>query len=136
MPTSVSAWDWLRAAQTIHAVLLVLALAAAFRFAIKTRFGVPRYVHWLAVFALVLGVGCLALAPPGAPIDQGQWAGLKKALLLLVFPGIVYGVFVFFGGQRVAYERTHARPTIACAYCRQPTSGVDDRCEHCGQVLT
>jgi hypothetical protein len=134
--TSASAWDWLTAAQTIHAVLFVLAAAAAFRFAIKTRFWFPRYVHWLAVFALALGIGCLALAPPGAPIDQGEWTGLKKALLLMVFPGIVYGAFVFFGGQRVAYQRTHANAMSACPYCRQPTSRVDDRCEHCGQALT
>src|ERR671935_2205361 len=118
-------WDWLKAAQTVHAVLLVLGAAAAFRFAIKTRFWFPRYVHWLAVIAVVLGIACLALMPPGAPIDRGEWAGLKKALLVLLFPGLVYGVFVFYGGQRIAYERTHGRATTACPYCRPPTARRD-----------
>src|SRR5881296_352070 len=114
-------WDWLKAAQIVHAVLVVLAAAAAFRFAIKTRFWFPRYVHWLAVFALLLGVGCLALMPAGAPINHDEWGGLKNALLVLLFPGLVYGAFVFYGGQRVAYERTHSHANTACPYCRRPS---------------
>jgi hypothetical protein len=132
MPTS--AWHWIKAAHTAHAVLLVLGAAAALRFAIKTRFWFPRYVHWLAVLALVLGLACLALMPAGAPINRGDWAGVKKALLLCVFPGLVYGTFVFYGGQRVAYERTHAQADTACPFCRQPAVARDGRCEHCGQV--
>jgi peptidoglycan/LPS O-acetylase OafA/YrhL len=128
-------WDWLKAAQTLHAVLFLLGAAAAFRFAIKTRFWFPRYVHWLAVFAVMLGLGCLVLLSAGAPSDQDEWGGLKKALLVLLFPALVYGVFVFYGGQRVAYERTHPRASSACPYCRRPTARRDGRCEHCGQVL-
>ena len=128
-------WDWLKAAQIVHAVLVVVGAAVAFRFAIKTRFWFPRYVHWLAIFALLLGVGCLALLSSGAPIDQDEWGGLKKALLVLLFPGLVYSAFVFYGGQRVAYERTHSHANTACPYCRRPTARHDGRCEHCGQVL-
>src|SRR6186997_77333 len=71
--------DWLKAAQTIHALLVVLAAVGCFHFLIRTRFWFPRYAHYLAGVALVVGLACLAMTPPDAPISQGAWGGLKKA---------------------------------------------------------
>jgi len=99
-------WDWFTAAQTVHAFLLVLAAIGAFRFAIGTRFWFPRYIHYLAAFASVLGLTCLTFIPADAPINQSEWGGLKKGLLVLVFPGLVYFFFVFHG---VSESRMNAR---------------------------
>jgi len=129
-------WDWFTAAQTVHAFLLVLAAIGAFRFAIGTRFWFPRYIHYLAAFASVLGLTCLTFIPADAPINQSEWGGLKKGLLVLVFPGLVYFFFVFHGGQRVAYERTHQPEAMLCPYCRSPQAGPGSRCSHCGQTLS
>ena len=125
-------WEWLKAAQIVHAVVLAVAAVGAFRFAIRTRFWLPRYVHNLAAFALVLGLACLTLLPPDAPIHRSDWGGLKKALMALIFPGLVYLVFVVLGGQRVAYERSH-RATRRCPSCGQPNLGPSQRCPSCGR---
>jgi len=110
-----------KAAQIVHAVVLAVAAVGAFRFAVRTRFWLPRYVHYLAAFALVLGLACLSLLPPDAPIHRSDWGGLKKALMALIF-----------GGQRVAYERSH-RATRRCPSCGQPNLGPGRRCPSCGR---
>src|SRR5438270_128346 len=63
-------WEWIKAAQIVHAVVLAVAAIGALRFAIRTRFWLPRYVHYLAAFALVLGLASLTLPPPDAPIHR------------------------------------------------------------------
>jgi hypothetical protein len=128
-------WDWLKAAQAIHALLAVLAAIGFFHFLIRTRFWFPRYAHYLGGFALALGLACLALMPPDAPINQGGWGGLKKALLVLVFPGLVYFFFVFYGGQRAAYERTHQPNAVPCPYCRDAHAVPGSPCPRCGQTV-
>ena len=123
-------WEWIKAAQIVHAVVLAVAAIGALRFAIRTRFWLPRYVHYLAAFALVLGLASLTLLPPDAPIHRSDWGGPKKALMALIFPGLVYLVFVVLGGQRVAYERTH-RSGARCPSCGHPNLG--QRCPSCGR---
>ena len=120
-------WDWLKA---IHVVLTILAAIGFFHFAIRTRFWFPRHVHCLAGLALALGLTCLALMPPDAPINQGGGGWLQKVLLVLVFPALVYFFFVFYGGQRVAYERTHEPIVMLCPYCRDAHVSPDSQCPH------
>jgi hypothetical protein len=128
-------WDWLKAAQTIHTVAAVLAAIGFFHFWVRSRFWFPRYVHYLGGFALALGVACLVWMPPEAPINQAEWAGLKKGLLVLVFPGLVYFFFVFYGGQRVAYERTHLPHTEPCPYCQCADAVRGFPCPNSGQTV-
>jgi hypothetical protein len=78
-----------------------------------------------------------------APISQqGPWA---KILLALAFPTMVYFFFVFYGGQRAAYESRFIS-TSPCPYCQQPIavsgessqgkgSDLEQRCPHCGQRI-
>ena len=129
-------WDWLKAAQTIHALLAAAAAMGFFLFCIRTRFWFPGYVRYLGGFALALGLACLALMPADAPLNRGEWAWLKKALLALVFPGIVYFFFVFHGGQRAAYERTRQRNLVLCPYCRNARVDAGSPCPNCGQTVT
>jgi uncharacterized membrane protein len=127
-------WDWLKAAQAIHALLAILAAIGCVHFAVRSRFWFPRYVHYLGGVALVLGLACLALAPPDAPIHQGGWGWLKQALVVLVFPALVYGFFVCYGGQRGAYERTHQPKAVLCPYCRDAHISPGRQCPNCGQT--
>jgi hypothetical protein len=123
-------WDWLRAAQMVHEIVLILAAIGFFHFWIRSRFWFPRYVHYLGAFALALGLACVAFLPP-----QGGWGGLKKALFVLIFPGLVYFFFVFYGGQRVAYERTHQPNLVRCPYCRDADVAPGTHCPTCGQTV-
>ena len=107
-------WEWFKAAQLVHAVLLIVAAVGASRFAIRTRFWLPRYVHVLAAFALLLGFACLALLPPDAPIHRSDWGGLKKALIALIFPGLVYAASCFWVASEspIAYASFRAVPLL------------------------
>jgi hypothetical protein len=129
----MSVWDWLTAAHAIHVGLVVVAAIGFLHFWISTRFWLPRYAHYLGGLGLALGLGCLALMPPDAPINQGGWGGLKKALLVLTFPALVYFFFVFYGGQRAAYERTHLPRLVACPHCREADVLPGEPCPNCGQ---
>ena len=93
-------WKFLESLNAIHALLVFVSAIAFFGFWVRTRFWFPRYAHCLALFALVLGLSMLLMVPEGAPINQGEWGLLKKALMVLVFPGLVYFFFVFYGGQK------------------------------------
>lgn len=129
-------WGWLKAAQTIHTLLVVLAAIGFFHFAVRTRFWFPRYVHFLAGFALVVGLACVAMIRPDAPISQGQWAWLEKAALVLLLPTLVYVVFVFYGAQQSAYEHRRSPKTVLCPYCRSAQVNPGSPCPNCGQTST
>jgi hypothetical protein len=127
--------DWLGAAYAIHVLLAVLAAIGFFRYWGRTHFWLPRYVHFLAAIGLAVGLACIAFMPPSAPIQSGWmggWAGLKKTLLVLTLPALVYVFFVFYGGQRAAYERTHR--SVPCQYCRDAHVAPGSQCPHCGQT--
>lgn len=126
--------DWLGAAYAIHVLLAVLAAVGFFRYWGKTHFWLPRYVHYLAAIGLAVGLACIAFMPPNAPINQGGWTGLKKALLVLILPALVYFFFVFYGGQRAAHERTYQ--PLPCQYCRDAQVVPGGRCPECGQTAT
>jgi peptidoglycan/LPS O-acetylase OafA/YrhL len=124
--------DWLGAAYVLHVLLVVLGAIGFFRYWGRTRFWLPRYVHVLAAIGLAVGLACVAFMPPSAPIGKGQWAGLKKTLLVVSLPAVVYIFFVAYGGQRAAYERTH--PSMLCQYCRGAEVVSGGRCANCGQT--
>jgi len=118
--------------QIIHAVLLIVAAVGFFCFWARTRFWLARDAHYLAAFALALGLSLLSIVPSGAPINRDAWGGLKKAGLVLIFPGLVYFFFVFYGGQRAAYQRKRPPALTPCPYCGNPLSVSDGRCSSCG----
>jgi hypothetical protein len=126
---------WLKAAQWLHGLVLFLAAIGFFRFLIRTRFWYPKYVHWLAAIALVIGVGLLFLLPADAPVNQGDWIGLKKAFTVLILPAIVYFAFVFYGGQRAAYEARQYGNAVRCPSCRAGTGVPGQACDVCGQIV-
>lgn len=138
-------WELLKAAQALHAILVILAAIAFFRFWVRTRFWFPRYAHYLALFGLVVGMSLLMMAPADAPISRDEWGGLKKAGLALIFPGLVYFFFVFYGGQRAAYARQALNDPAQCPHCGASLSRRADharaengrdlksRCPHCGR---
>jgi hypothetical protein len=128
--------DWLTAAHALHVLLVVLAAVGFFHFWARTRFWVPRYVHYLAGLALVLSLAALALMPPQAPIHRSAFGGIKKALFVLIMPALVYVVFIAYGGQKVAYERTHRRRLVSCPYCRDAEVLPGSQCPKCGQTVT
>jgi hypothetical protein len=127
--------NWLKAAQLLHAALAILAAIGFFRFWVRTRFWFPRYVHWMAVLALGIGWGLLRLTPQDTPLNRGGWIGLKKAAIVLLFPGIVYVAFVFYGGQRSAFEARRRQGVVRCAYCRDSAGLPGDACPKCGQTI-
>jgi hypothetical protein len=124
----------MKAAQWVHAALVILAAIGCFRFLFRTHFWFPRYVHWMAVLALGIGLGMLGLIPQEAPINRGGWLGLKKAAVVLLFPGIVYVAFVFYGGQRAAFEARHRTSAVRCRHCRVGAGLPGDPCPQCGQT--
>ena len=66
-------------------------------------FRFPRYIHVMALFALLLGWALnQALVEAGVPPKGGA---LSAVLLVLVFPALVYGAFVFYGGAMGSDDR-------------------------------
>lgn len=63
----------------------------------KYRFWVPRYVHFLAAgaFALILWLNWLW-------ISAGGQFTLRRGIIILIFPSLVYLIFVSYGGVRAA----------------------------------
>jgi hypothetical protein len=67
-------------------------------------FRFPRYIHVMAFFALLLGWALeQATAEAGVPPPKG--GALTAVLLLLAFPALVYGAFVFVGGATGSDDR-------------------------------
>ena len=124
--------NWRTAVLVIHLLLGVAAAVAYFRYWGRTRFWVPRYVHYLAAVALIVGIFAVSTASPDAPMNQGKWRDLKRGLIALSVPALVYGFFVFYGGQRVAHERVHAR--LECPNCRKGPVVAGMPCSNCGQI--
>jgi hypothetical protein len=136
----------LKGVGTLHAVIAVVAAAGFFFFWARTRFWLPKYAHVLALIALALGVWMAATVSDDAPISkQGPVA---KILLALGLPVMVYFFFVFYGGQRAAYE-SRSKSTLPCPYCHEPVDVVSggnrtsdgksspfkQQCPHCGQDI-
>jgi hypothetical protein len=87
-------WDWLAAVHATHIALVLLTAVGVIHFWARTRFWLPSYVHYLAGLGLAVGLACLAFMPTDAPIHRSGWGGVKKALLVLAMPALVYVVFI------------------------------------------
>ena len=131
--------------QLLHVVIFVLGAGGFLIFWVRTRFWLPKYAHILAAIGLVVGVLCVVGAPDDAPIKKQ--GALAQVLLALALPAIVYVFFVFYGGQKAAYNRLF-RKSSRCPNCKLPvtTRRTDDgvpgsvtppnqQCPHCGQLL-
>jgi len=138
--------DVFRGLQILHWGLLILAAAGLFTFWARTRFWLPRYVHFLAAVGLAIGLWCLSGVHDDAPINnQGPVA---KTLFVLATPAMVYFFFVIYGGQKAAFER-HFVTSAPCPYCKHPVAVLQDangaidvghsyaerQCPNCGQTL-
>jgi hypothetical protein len=56
----------------------------------------------MALIAALIGIGLLQILPAEAPVrSRGVWG---YGLTVLIFPVLVYGTFVVFGGQQAAFE--------------------------------
>ena len=134
-----------RGLQFLHVVIFVLGAVGFLIFWVRTRFWLPRYAHVLAAIGLVVGVLCLADAPDDAPIKKQ--GALAQILLALALPAIVYVFFVFYGGQKAAYNRLF-RKSPRCPNCNLPVTTrrgndgapnsvtpTNQQCPHCGQFL-
>jgi hypothetical protein len=106
-----------------HRLLLVLAAAGYFAYWTRTHLWLPRYVHLLAGGAFLLGLGMLPMIAPEAPINREPLVWVKKGALVAIFPALVYFFFIFYGGQRAAFERLRL-----CARCRGEHA-PDRRCQ-------
>ncbi len=81
--------------QLIVWVTIVAGIANVIFWA-KSGFRVPRYVHLMALSASLLGAGLAWLAwTNGDPLAD------RQALLIVVFPLLVYVAFAFYGGVRI-----------------------------------
>ena len=139
-------WDVFQGLKILHWGLLTITAAGFFTFWARTRFWLPQYVTFLAAIGLAIGFWCLSGAPDNAPISkQGP---IVKTLSVLVLPVMVYFFFVFYGGQREAFER-HSVTFAPCPYCKRPVAALRDgyrtidgeysyserECPHCGQAF-
>ena len=79
---------------------------------IKSGFAIPRYIHVMALVAALIGVWVLSLQPVGGAAVTGDAQGY--VLTALIFSGLVYATFVFFGGAMGAQDaKDHPMPEDA-----------------------
>ncbi len=129
----------------VHALILVLSAVSLFRFWVRTRFWLPRYVHVLAGIGLVVMISVVSFAPADAPVNKWGWLG--RFLLALALPAMIYVFFVLYRGQKTAFERSIAA-RVPCPFCSASLSAgpnsievgsgtrfLESQCAHCGQTL-
>ena len=93
-----------------HRLLLVIAALGYFAYWTRTHFWMPRYAHVLAGGSLLIGIAVLVVTPADAPVHHEPLGWVKKGAMVAVFPALVYLFFIFYGGQRAAFEGAHACP--------------------------
>jgi len=74
----------------IHLVHFLLIAIISFTCWVKKGFRFPKYVHVMALIALSIGIL--------SSIMMHDKDNISKILFSLLFPAIVYGVFVLYGG--------------------------------------
>jgi hypothetical protein len=130
----------------VHLALLAVAAFGFFTFWARTRFWLPKYIHVLAGIAFLVMLGVLSMATADAPVNK--WGLLSRVLFSLALPAIVYFVFVLYGGQRAAFDRSH-EGQAPCPFCghlvaAHPTGStesqsigrvIERQCPGCGQAI-
>jgi uncharacterized membrane protein len=97
--------DLFRGFHLIHGVLILIVGVFNLWFWSRRRFWVPKYVHVIAgtSFAIAFFLGWMAYSL--ADINIRQKAIKVWFLITILFPTIVYFVFVFLGGVEARYRR-------------------------------
>lgn len=90
----------------------------------------------MAAIALGIGLALLLVIPESAPINRGNWGVLGRTVIVLFFPAVVYVAFVFYGGQKVAYEARQVADGVPCPHCRQGRVLPGETCRACGQTIS
>ena len=126
--------DLVEGAKWLHVAFLLVGAAGSVAFLIRTRFWFPRYLHWMAGIASAIGLAMLRVVPEDAPLNSGEWRLLKLGLMVIAFPGLIYGTFILYGGPRAAYESRHSPPP--CPYCGGERDDHGAECTNCGQTIS
>ena len=128
--------DYVSIARLVIAVVMAVGYFVFWR---RTRFWVPKYVHFLAVVGFIVSVWCMRTMPDEAPLNRE--GSVIKALFAFLLPAMVYFFFMFIGGQKEAF-RNHIDKLKICPYCNSSLESLherDDRdekqCTYCGNLL-
>jgi hypothetical protein len=129
-----------------HAAILAAAAIGLFKFWVRTRFWLPKYIHVMAGIAFIIMFWAMSMAPADAPVNR--WGFISRFFFSLLLPGIVYLFFIVYGGQHAAYRGSVATQD-PCPFCGGPvatqppgsseitseTRFLEQQCPHCGQSL-
>jgi hypothetical protein len=80
----------------IHAALLVLAAAASFRFWVRIRFWLPRYIHVMAAIGFAISIWVASALPADAPASKAGPVG--RILIALAHLFFLYRLRWSLGG--------------------------------------
>lgn len=86
-----------------HVVAACIAGAVHFILWKRNGFHLPRYIHTLAIFALLVGFWLNAGFTPDAPV--ARWGVFGQLFIILICPAMVYGFFILHGGAALAARR-------------------------------
>lgn len=101
----------------IHAIFLLLAAAASFKFWVRIRFWFPRYIHVLAAIGFAVSIWVASALPTDAPASKAGPVG--RILIALALPAIIYFFFIVYGGPRAAFYSS-SRDSAPCPFCQNP----------------
>ena len=90
--------------QLIHGLLFLIVGVFNLWFWSRRRFWVPKYVHVIAAISFVIAFLLGWMAYSLDHISNPQRAIRIWILITILFPTIVYFVFVFYGGVEAAYR--------------------------------
>ena len=98
MPSGVLHW-------IVNAEVAAACIAGVVHFVLWRRNGfyLPRYVHLLAICALLVGFWLNAGITPDAPV--ARWGTPGQILIILIGPAMVYTFFIVHGGAAAAARR-------------------------------
>jgi phosphotransferase system glucose/maltose/N-acetylglucosamine-specific IIC component len=101
--------DLFKGFHLIHGVLILIAGVFNLWFWSRRRFWVPKYVHVITgiSFAIAFFLGWMGYSLSEISIQQK--AKIMWILITILFPTIVYFVFVFLGGVEATYRRRFPR---------------------------
>ncbi len=111
----------------IHAALLVLAAAASFRFWVRIRFWLPRYIHAMAAIGFAISIWVASALPADAPARKAGSVG--RILIALALPAIIYFFFIAYGGPWAAFHSS-SRHSAPCPFCQSPVRTVPNNAEN------
>ncbi len=91
-----------------HVIATLVVAAGHFGLWKRSGFWLPRYIHLMALAALLIGVWLTSGISPNSPV--GHWGMLGQLFTLLICPALVYGFFILHGGPAAALRRRPLQP--------------------------